>query len=177
MTRRLLGGPESSCPLAVDLDSDGRAEVVAAGTGAMPPLPGYRGVRLLDGLTGKTRWTRPMRPDTKAPDGVVDVIAAPDLDGDGTREVIAVSLFKGKNPAPAPRTGPEEPERVYVDALSGKNGLPLWWWSADLPFPGDSRDSGNRNGGAGGPMVGRCSPCPWGADTPKRWRPAFHLRT
>ena len=132
----LLGGPESSCPLAVDLDSDGRAEVVAAGTGAMPPLPGYRGVRLLDGLTGKARWTRPMRPDTKAPDGVVDVIAAPDLDGDGTREVIAVSLFKGKNPAPAPRTGPEEPERVYVDALSGKNGLPLWWWSADLPFPG-----------------------------------------
>ena len=70
-------GPASESPLVVDLDGDGRSEIVAADSGPMPPLSGYRGVKLLDGLTGKVRWHRPMRPDTRAADGLADVIVAP----------------------------------------------------------------------------------------------------
>ncbi len=45
-----------SCPLVVDLDGDGRSEIVVTDAGLMPPLSGYRGVRLLDGRNGATRW-------------------------------------------------------------------------------------------------------------------------
>jgi PQQ-like domain len=133
------GGPVSDFPLIVDLDGDGRSEVVAADTGSMPPLSGYRGVKLLDGVSGQPRWRRPMRPDTKSDDGLTEVIAAPDLDGDGTCDLVTVSLYEGKNPSPSPRTPPDEPERVYVDAISGKDGSPLWWWSVDLPIEAFTR--------------------------------------
>ena len=71
------GGPVPECPMIVDLDGDGRSEIAAADSGAMPPLAGYRGVMLLDGLTGAARWHRPMRPQTKAEDGLAEIIAAP----------------------------------------------------------------------------------------------------
>ena len=127
------GGPVSDLPLIVDLDGDRRSEIVVADNGWMPPLSGYCGVKLLDGASGQPRWRRPMRPDTNSNDGLTDVIAAPDLDGDGTRDLVTVSLFEGKNPAPGSQAPPEAPERVYVDAISGKDGLLLWWWSVDLP--------------------------------------------
>ena len=57
----------------------------------------------------------------------------PDLDGDGTRDLVAISRFNGKNPSPGSSAQPDEPERIYVDAISGKSGHPLWWWSVDLP--------------------------------------------
>ncbi len=126
-------GPAHDWPLVTDLDGDGRSEIVIPVDGVMPPLSGYRGVRLLDGLTGKTRWARPMRLDTKTKDGLAQMTAAPDLDGDGSLDVVTVSLFEGKNPAPAAGAQPQDPARVYVDALSGKGGRPLWWWSVDLP--------------------------------------------
>jgi hypothetical protein len=126
------GGPRPGFPLPVDLDGDGRSEIVVSDQGPMPPLSGYRGVKLIDGSSGKPRWHRPMIPDTKAGDGVTEIIAAPDLDGDGTRDLVTISLVAGKNP-PRSQTPPADPERVYVDALSGKDGQALWWWSVDLP--------------------------------------------
>ena len=125
--------PTPDWPVAADLDGDGRPEIIVPNTGVMPPLSGYRGLRLLDGLTGKTRWARPMRPDTAATDGLDQIEVAPDLDGDGTRDLIAVSTFEGKSPATAAGAQPEEPERTYVDAISGKDGHPLWWWHVELP--------------------------------------------
>jgi hypothetical protein len=133
------GGPVSDLPLIVDLDGDGRSEVVVADNGSMSPLSGYRGVKLLDGASGQPRWRRPMRPDTKADDGLTEVIAAPDLDGDSTRDLVTVSVFEGKNPSTSPGPPREEPERVYVDALSGKDGRLLWWWSVDLPVEAFTR--------------------------------------
>ncbi len=119
-------------PWVVDLDGHGRSEIVMPDSGPMPPLAGYRGVRLIDGATGKTRWRRPLRPDTPGKDGLVDLAVAPDLDGDGTRDLVTVSVFDGRNP-PAAATGvlPEE-RRLYVDALSGKDGRPLWVWHRNL---------------------------------------------
>jgi PQQ-like domain len=131
--RFMRGGPPSDFPLIVDLDADGRFEIVVPDSGPMPPLDGYRGVKLLEGLTGKPRWHRLMRPDTKAADGLTDAIAAPDLDGDGTRDLAVVSHFAGRNPALTAGGAPEGPVRAYVDAISGRDGRPLWWWHVDLP--------------------------------------------
>jgi hypothetical protein len=120
-------------PWLVDLDRDGRSEIVVPDSGPMPPASGFRGVQVLDGATGKTRWSHPMRPDTKAQDGLEFLLEAPDLNGDDFRELMVVSRFEGRNP-PATRTDwRSEPERIYVDALSGRNGQLLWTWCVDLP--------------------------------------------
>ena len=119
--------------MTADLDHDGRAEIVVADAGPMPPLSGYRGVELLEGLTGKPRWRRPMRPDTDASD-LIEAIVAPDLDGDGSRDLVTVSLIGGKNPPRIARAAAEEPAHAYVDAISGKDGRPLWWWRLELPL-------------------------------------------
>ena len=120
-------------PMAADLDDDGRPEIVAAGSGVIQPLGFYCGVKLLDGQTGKPRWQHPMHQDSSANDGLIQAIVAPDLNGDGTRDLITISLFEGKNPAKSPVPAPDEPVRAYVDALSGKDGSPLWLWHVDLP--------------------------------------------
>ncbi len=127
-------GATPDFPMTADLDDDGRVEIVVADSGLMPPLAGYRGVKLLDGLTGKPRWQRPMRPDTIARDGLIEAIAAPDLDGDGTRDLITISLYYGKNLPMAPRRFLEDPAIAYVDAISGKDGRPLWLWHIELPL-------------------------------------------
>ena len=127
------GGPQPNSPFLVDLDGDSRSEIAVPDSGAMPPLAGYRGIKLIDGASGKPRWHRPMNPNTTGGDGVAEIIAAPDLDGDGTRDLVTISLFTAKNPATRLPTPPEALERVYVDALSGKDGRTIWWWSGDVP--------------------------------------------
>ncbi len=120
-------------PLVVDLDGDGRSELVVPDSGPMPPADGYRGVRVLDGSSGRTRWIRPMRPETRGDDGLVQVLDAPDLDHDGVRDLVTLSFFLGRYLFTNHNGTPPTPERVYVDALSGKDGRPLWWWHHDSP--------------------------------------------
>ncbi len=120
-------------PLVVDLDGDGRSEIIVPDSGALDPVNGYRGLRMIDGSSGQPRWRRPMRPVTVAADGLVQIVEAPDLDGDGYRDLVALSAFLGRQPAGGNQPGPTEPERVYADALSGKDGRPLWWWHVDIP--------------------------------------------
>jgi serine/threonine protein kinase len=122
---------EAEWPLVADLDGDGRGEVVIPDTGPLVRSGGYRGLRILDGASGQTRWVRPMRPDTDAPDGLARLIVGPDLDSDGTHDLVAVSHFAGRRGyARSPLE--ESPQHVYVDAISGTDGHSLWWWSADL---------------------------------------------
>ncbi len=135
----MRGVPLPSYPLTADLDGDGRFEVVIADTGILPPATGYRGITLLDGATGAARWRRPLRPENKVSDGLAEILTAPDLDGDGTRDLIAVALFEGKKSLTPFVASPEEPRRIYVDALSGKDGRSLWWWKVDAPFRGVRR--------------------------------------
>ena len=120
-------------PLITDLDDDGKPEMVVPDGGPMPPLAGYRGIRLIDGRTGATRWRRAMSPENKLEGGLASAVVGPDLDGDGTRELFTVSLVEHSITSTTPWTGPPGPIRVYVDGLSGRDGHPLWWWSVDMP--------------------------------------------
>ncbi len=131
-----VAGGSSEWPMVCDLDGDGRAEVVVPDSGILPQYNEYRGVRLLDGATGQARWICPLRPDyVRTDDGVVHLVEAPDLDGDGTRDVVTVSTYLGRDRTRIYLGKPPEPPRVYVDALSGKDGRPLWEWHVDLaPF-------------------------------------------
>jgi hypothetical protein len=117
-----------SWPIAADLDGDGRAEVIVPEVASLNPGT-YRGVRMLDGSTGETRWFHALRPHTQARDGLEHLLAGPDLDGDGTRDLVAVSRYNGRSPF---TMNSGEPHRTYVDALSGRDGRPLWWWHTDV---------------------------------------------
>ncbi len=123
-------------PLTLDLDGSGRRAIVVPDVGALDGTNRYRGIRCLDGTTGRPIWTRPMRPDTIGVDGVLGAIEAPDLDGDGARDLVTASIFVGRHPINANQTGPDGPERVYIDAFSGRDGRPLWWWGVETPTDG-----------------------------------------
>ncbi len=126
------GSEAKPWPWIFDLDGDGRTEVVVPETGPVTPKAAFRGLKLLDGPSGQTRWVRPMSPQTTADDPVEHLLEAPDLDGDGVRDLVAVSRFDGRNPPASPNEQRSEPERAYVDALSGRDGRLLWSWHADL---------------------------------------------
>ncbi len=120
-------------PWLIDLDRDGQSEVIVPDSGPLPQKAAYRGLRVLSGNSGRSRWFRPMQPETKADDRLDNLVVAPDLDGDGFRELITVSRFDGRFP-PASRSDPRtEPQQIYLDALSGRDGHPLWHWHVDLP--------------------------------------------
>ena len=79
-----LINPPPNWPVIVDLDGDGRSEIVVADSGPLARGHGYRGVRMLDGASGADRWVRPMHPEAPvlAPlamfdDGLAHVIDAP----------------------------------------------------------------------------------------------------
>ena len=130
--------PFPEWPLIVELDDGDRPGILVPDAGAMPPLAGYRGVRLIDGRTGATRWRRPLRVDTDD-DGPSQVVVAPDVDGDGTRDMVTVSYVEGEEPPTGTQTRPKAPDRFYVDMLSGKDGRPLWWWMVDVPAETSTR--------------------------------------
>ncbi len=115
-------------PLHADLDGDGRAEIVIP---EFDPADHYSGVRALDAVTGETRWVRPMTPYPGSFDGLVHLLEGPDLDRDGTKDLVAVwrmdSPLRGFSPGQ-----PAEKNWLYVDALSGKDGHGLWWWRGEI---------------------------------------------
>jgi outer membrane protein assembly factor BamB len=113
---------EPAWPLTADLDGDGRPEVVAA-----YPVPSRRNnaaaVEVLDGATGGRRWRHEFPTvvqDSQRAGQWLRLTAGPDLDGDGRREVFVASRY---------RFPISERQRLFVEALSGADGRPLWRWS------------------------------------------------
>ena len=99
-------------PAIVDLDGKGRPQIVVP---FVDRENRASGVVLLDGATGEVRWTRPLTRifDNGQPLQTYRIVAGPDLNGDGCRELFAASYDR--------RSG-----HVYVDALSGADGRILW---------------------------------------------------
>src|SRR5262249_54170445 len=86
---------------------------------------------------------RRLCPQTDAHDGLAHLIAGPDLDQDGTSDVFAVSRYNGRDAVTRMGGGVYEPQRIYVDAISGKDGHPIWWSHLDVKdsFGIPSRDN------------------------------------
>ncbi len=125
--------PDPDWPLVVDSDGDGRSEIIVPDSGSIAPRGAYRGIRLLDGASGRARWTHPLQPQKKASDAMEKLIAAPDLDADGARDLIVVSQFDGRNAPGAAPAPPIAMDQIYVDAISGKDGHALWSWHVNVP--------------------------------------------
>ena len=130
--RRTDDAPAPEWPLVADLDGDGRGEVAVPDWGWFSTSRAYRGVAVLDGISGKVRWSQPLRPWTADPADVEHLMVGPDLDGDGVRDLVALSRFEGRRPFYRVTGKDPEPSRIYIDALSGKQGGQLWWWSHDV---------------------------------------------
>ncbi len=120
------GGPfgepfEDGWPMIADLDGDGRSEIVVPDSGALDARNGYHGVRALDGPTGRPRWTRPMRPDTGVDDWLACILAAPDLDHDGVRDILTITSYEFLS---ASRRGASVNARSYVRRCDLRQGRP-----------------------------------------------------
>jgi serine/threonine protein kinase len=124
----------SAWPMIADLDGDGKSEIIVPDQFKRPgelPENSQKGLRVLDGATGTTRWTRTVRTyqDWTA---VERFTAGPDLDGDHVRELFAASYMPrviNDGLGTETRTG-----YLYVDALSGKDGRRLWWWGTPVDW-------------------------------------------
>jgi hypothetical protein len=97
-------------PLPVDLDGDGKAEVI---------VPDEHGaIAVLDGPSGQLRWRSEVAFDPHRDPSAARVLVGPDLDGDGYRDLFVANVvgFGGRYGYP----------HVRAQALSGKTGQPLW---------------------------------------------------
>jgi hypothetical protein len=146
-----LGDRVPDWPLLVDLDGDGRPEIVVRQADFSPrfyppsrstqwlgerPVVETVGVRVLDGATGEVRWSRALgrsRSDDLHTVMPFRLLAGPAPTDGGSRELYVASLVVRWQPGIWRR-----PE-LYVDALSGQDGNPRWWWSQPL---GEEKQTG-----------------------------------
>jgi hypothetical protein len=107
-------------PLVADLGGDGGPEIAwpaAIGPGARPSY----GVEVLAGDTGKVQWVAELYPGGRQVPTFCQLLAAPDVNGDGHREIVVCS------------TGPTASREwnnteLFVDALSGRDGRRMGTW-------------------------------------------------
>jgi tRNA A-37 threonylcarbamoyl transferase component Bud32 len=118
----------SDWPVIADLDRDGAAELIVPDQWPAPgagPKVMKKGLRILDGRTGSTRWFKILRIDNDWTE-VDRFSVGPDVDGDGFDDLFVISFLpyvRGDGLGDDANTA-----RLFVDALSGKSGRGLWWW-------------------------------------------------
>jgi serine/threonine protein kinase len=129
-------------PLVVDLDQDGKAEIVVHREGGQGQNA-FTGVELLDGTTGRPRWTRRFSIAMNSWENMnrwaERIEAGPDVDGDGVRELFMASVRRDV----VRRPGDVEQltfRSVFFDCFSGRDGRSLWW--SRVPIEGESGSYG-----------------------------------
>jgi tRNA A-37 threonylcarbamoyl transferase component Bud32/outer membrane protein assembly factor BamB len=133
-------------PLVADLDGDGRPEIVVQelmfgpghGRDRHDPSNSANGYGLLvgrmqlvalDGSSGSVRWTRQMGRTWVNNSGCTSslrLLPGAERDLAGRRELVVASLVAPWKPTF------DQPFELYVDALSGADGRPLWTWCRPL---------------------------------------------
>ncbi len=88
---------------------------------------------MLDGRTGKRRWFRPFWERLRmGADNLPGLLAGPDLDGDGTGDLVTVARDPGELPKTHSPGYPLEREWIFAEAISGRDGHVIWWWNEDV---------------------------------------------
>ena len=124
--------PQHQWPEVVDLDGDGRAEVILPNGGGRTP-ENWNGVQVLDGSTGKRLWSRRFPQAigqwVNILSGTERFTAGPDLNGDGSRELCMVSVRRESGMQVGHQgVGYQRQEYfLYVDCFSGRDGQSVWW--------------------------------------------------
>ena len=115
-------------PLPIDLDGDGKPEVI---------VPDEHGaIAVLDGASGKVLWRSSVAINKGQPSAAT-VLVGPDLDGDGRRDLFVANvvnvrsdlfdkLARGNVLGLLADTPPDHGHFIRFQALSGKTGSPLW---------------------------------------------------
>ncbi len=116
-------------PLVVDLDGNGAAEVIVPASTTLGAA-NWTGVEALRGTDGEPLWRQRVRTPF-SPAQVDRMIAGPDLDGDGHRELFVTLVASEKGRSYRPEAS------LYVDAISGRDGRRLWWWRRPTSENGD----------------------------------------
>ncbi|HEX8201446.1 MAG TPA: tetratricopeptide repeat protein, partial [Isosphaeraceae bacterium] len=111
--------------LADDVEGDGSREIIAHLWS-----PNDNKMTVIDGATGRQRWQH--RWIWEAYRGVSRFLLGPDLDGDGHREVFAVTHGNAE--------ATDRAWHLFVHALSGKDGHPVWRWDQPLKDGLDHED-------------------------------------
>ena len=65
-------------------------------------------------------------------DSLVHLLAGPDLDADGTSDLVVVSRLMNRHSSSTPGGQAARQTLAYVDAVSGKNGRRLWHWRTEI---------------------------------------------
>jgi outer membrane protein assembly factor BamB len=106
--------PSPGWPIVADLDDDGANEVLVPSESSLPEdrydSPPWGKLQVLDGTTGKPRWTHHLMNMDQQLDCF---IVGPDINGDGLREVYVASFWGAAS-------------ELFVDCLSGRDGSSLW---------------------------------------------------
>ncbi|MBI3863704.1 MAG: serine/threonine protein kinase [Planctomycetia bacterium] len=143
-------------PLVVDLELDGRPEIVMPGVVDSPRATVANndsrfGIHVFDGTSGKRRWSRVLYQAGGQTPVFRQLLVAPDVSDDGHRELVVIS------------TGPSQSGEwnrmdLFVDGLSGRDGERLARWRHD-----------NVGGFMPSVLAGRFDGATWWARSSRGW--------
>ncbi len=119
--------PLEAWPIAGDLDGDGSAEVVVPYKDPTSVKIPTRGVLALDGKSGGILWRHELDRLQIGTGQTRTMALAPDLDGDGARDLVVASHATEIVTSSSMIT--TQYSVLFIDALSGRDGKSIWWTS------------------------------------------------